>query len=151
MMNVKVFISLCLLMASIVMRANDTIPQGLWDVTQITIEKNTDGNVELSVYDDVRKVKSFIPCPQIWEFRDSTTLVMRYLDNTEESGKYTLEDERFTVDLAVAMQSYQYTLSEGKLTLRITHNYVNNLPEDHTESIEEKWIIELKMQKQVEK
>ena len=128
----------------------DPIPQGSWEVTQITIEKNTDGKVRKTAHRTINDVQSYISFPQKWVVMDSETIVFKYADGTEETTKYKLEGNQLMINTAVAMQSYQISYNEEILTLRITHNYVNNLPRDRSEIIVEKWIVELKKQKLLE-
>ena len=142
-MKIKVLSLLCFLTTSIVIQASDTIPVGTWEVVQTTIEKYTDGRYNATVYNSVSKVKSYIRCPQTWEVKDSVTLVLRYADETEEIAKYKLEGDQLTVFAPDATQSYQFSMNGEKLTLRITHSYLNNLREGRTERIEEKWSIDL--------
>ena len=134
---------LCFLLTSMVMQASDTIPVGTWVVVQTTIEKYTDGRSKSTVYNSANKVQSYVRCPLTWEVKDDTTLVLRYADETEETAKYKLEGDRLTVYAPDATQSYQCSMNGEKLTLRITHSYLNNLRTGHTERIEEKWSIDL--------
>ena len=131
-------------MADSVVRENDTIPHGIWEVAQIAVEKNTDGRFEQQSYNRNVRVQSYVQCPQIWGFRESNTLLLRYSDGTEETAHYSFEGNQLHVDIAVAMLSYQFSINEETLTLGITHCYHNNLPRGTSERIEEKWTIILK-------
>jgi hypothetical protein len=113
--------------------------KGRWEVTQITVEKNTGGKKETAVYKSASEVKSYYSAPQEWEIKDAETLVLRYPDGREENCKYALEGDRLKVDLQIAMLSYQFIMSQETMTLRITHNYVNNPSAGRTEQIEENW------------
>ena len=119
--------------------------QGTWEITQITVKKNTDGKEETSVYNAANEVKSYIRCPQTWEIGDSS-IVQRYADGWEETSRYVLEGNRLTIHAADAPQSFEYTLNNAILTLQATHNYLNNLRSGQTEHIEEEWSIDLKKQ-----
>ena len=118
--------------------------QGKWSVEKVSIEKNTDGKVKKTVYKSAAEVKSYIPCPQEWEVKDSKTITLRYADGREEPAEYTMEGNQLKIMTATAMQLYQYSIKGKSLTLTTTHNYVNNLPTGHTERIEEKWTMVLK-------
>ena len=142
-MKTKVLSLLCFLLTSIVMQASDTIPVGMWELTQTAIEKYTDSRYKATVYNSASKVQSYIRCPQTLEVKDDTTLVLRYADETEEIANYKLEGDQLTVYAPDATQSYQFSIDGDKLTLRITHSYLNNLRTGHTERIEEKWSIDL--------
>ena len=146
-MKTKMIISVCLLLASIaVVQAASVLPQGRWTIAQVTIEKNTDGNIQTTVYNTAADVKSYIPCPQELEI-NAQSVILRYPDGTEETTQYTLEDNQLTILIADAIQSCQYSIKDGNLTLTAKHNYVNNLPTGHKERIAEQWIISLKKQK----
>jgi len=129
------------------LKADDTIPHGTWEVNQVKIEKSTDRRISIAIYSVGKKIESYIACPQIWEVRDSSTLVRHHLDGTEELTKYTLDGNQMKVDLAVEMQCFDYKLNTDNLTLLITYFYVNNLANGRTEQIEEKWTIDLKRKK----
>jgi len=142
-MKIKGLSLLCFLLTSMVIQANDTIPIGTWVVTQTSIEKYTDGRSKSTVYNSASKVQSYVRCPQVLEVKDSVTLMLRYSDETEETAKYKLEGNQLIVYAPDATQSYQFSMNGEKMTLRITHNYLNNLREGRTERIEEKWSIDL--------
>ena len=173
-------ILICVLLFNMNVQASDTIPWGVWEVTQVTIEKNTDGRRENRAYNantndkndanadgrnengndnaqngntnnrndnsarrTASSVQSYVRCPHSWEVKDSTTIVLHYPDGTEKTGKYTIEGDHLLIDIEVAMLIFQYSISDEKMTFRIRHDYVNNLPTDRSEKIEEKWAIDL--------
>ena len=147
-MKTKIIISICLLLSSITIQATGVLPQGQWEVMQVTIEKNTDGNVQTAVYNTAADVKSHILCPQEWEI-NAETIVIRYPNGWEETSlSYIADDNQLIMQTADgAIPPYQYNTNGGNLTLITTYNYVNNLPTGNTERISEKWIIILKKQK----
>jgi len=105
--------------------------------------RNNHSNTENRASNTAKSVQSYIRCSHILEVRDSETMVLHYPDGTEEIAKYTFDGHLLLVDVAVAMLTYQCSIGKENLTLRITHNYVNNLPTGRTERIEEKWTIDL--------
>ena len=117
---------------------------GIWEVSQITIEKNTDGKTEKNVYNKGGKVQSYIPCPQKWEIKDSKTIVLYYEDGTEETSEYEIKDNQLAIRYAGAILSYRYIVNDDTLTLTITHKYKWNLPDGSLQDREEKWNITLK-------
>ena len=140
-MKTKMFISICLLLASITAQA--ALPQGKWKVQQVTIEKNTDGNTQTTVYNTAADVQSYIPCPQEWDI-NAKNIVQRYPDGTETTANYSVDGNKLTVLTMIARQSYQYSTSGNDLILTIVYNYVNNLPTGKTERITENRTINLK-------
>ena len=135
-MKTKIIILTCLLLASIVAQATGDFPQGLWKVKQVTVEKDTDGNIQTIVYDKVSDVKSFIPFPEAWEI-DAQTIVLHYPAGEKEIVEYILENGRLTITAAGAIQTYGYGMNDEILIL---DTIINNL---HAET-REKWIITLK-------
>ena len=146
-MKTKIIISICLLLSSIAIQATGMLPQGRWEIMQIAIEKNTDGNVQTAVYKTAADVKSHILCPQEWEI-NAETIVMRYPNGWEEtSPSYIVDGNQLIMQTTDGpIPPYQYNTNDGNLTLITIHNYVNNLPTGNTERISEKWIITLKKQ-----
>lgn len=146
-MNTKMIISVCLLLASIAVQATGMLPQGRWEVAQVTIEKNTDGNIQTTVYNTAADVQSYIPCPKEWEI-NKKNIVLHYLNGVEESVEYTFEGDRLII-LEDSMLPYWYSINGENLILTTTTTYIyaNNLPTGQTERIEEKWTIILKKQK----
>ena len=134
---------ICLFLTS----AQAQIAQGRWEITQVVVEKNNNGNMDTTVYHSAAEVKSYIRFPQIWEVKDSGTIVVQYSDGEVETDKYTLDGKQLKIDRAVEMQCFQYSLSEENLTLRITYYYISNMPGGKIEHIEEKWTIDLKKKK----
>ena len=146
-MNAKMIISVCLLLSSIAVQAAGALPQGRWEVTQVTIEKNTGGNIQTTVYNTAADVQSYIPCPKEWEINEKN-IVLHYLNGVEESVEYTFEGDRLII-LEDSMLPYWYSINGENLILTTTTTYIyaNNLPTGQTERIEEKWTITLKKQK----
>jgi len=155
-MKTKVFILAYLSLTSIFVWADDSILQGSWEVAQFTIEKNTDGKVEMVTQETnknvdgrvvaatdnaLRDIQSFIPCPQRWEFKDSTNVVLHFADGMEEVTKFSIEGDKVTIGFMGALQQYSYAINGNKLTLSITHSYSWNQPAGYVASIEEKWTI----------
>ena len=124
-------------------QANDALLQGSWEVTQITIEKNTEGKIEKMAYDNAGKIQSRIPCPQKWVFKDSTAAALHFQDDREETTEFSLDGDELTIRYAGAVLKYQYVVSGEKLTLITTQNYSWNQPSGQIEKIEEKWAIVL--------
>jgi len=147
-MITKALILSCLFLTSILIRANDTIPHGKWEVSQVTIEKNTDGKVETTVHDTLRAGQSFIPCPQIWEFRDSVNVVLHFPDGNKEVTNYVVDGNQITIGFLGALQKYGYAVEDHKLTLTVTHSYQWNQPSGNLAVIEEKWTVILKIPEQ---
>jgi len=142
-MKTKTAILLILLFACKTLIASDKLQPGVWEVAQITIDKNTDGRRGRKTHKKAAEVQSYVRCPQKWEVTESDTIVQYYDGGTAEKAVYTLEDNQLAVFTDVGFQTYRYELNEEKMTLTITHYYVNNLPSGHTENIEEIWTIEL--------
>ena len=141
-MKIRVIIITCLL-AGVAVQAQNKLPQGKWAVEQVTIEKNTDGNLQTTVYNTAAEVKSYIPCPQEWEI-GTENILLRYSDGSEESTALAFEGNKLKIAAAGALQLYNYSITGNTLTLTITHNYRYNNPEGQMERIEEKWTIILK-------
>ena len=131
------------LFAGINEQEKEMISQGTWEVEQVTVDKNTDGRTARRAYRAASEVQSYIISPKSWEIKDSETIVQRYPDGTEETSKYTIEDNQLYIYAATALQSYQFSINKETLTLSCTHYYWNNLPTGRTEKIEEKWTIVL--------
>ena len=142
-MKTKLTIFVYLALTTIIVQANDTIPHGKWDVVKLTIEKDTDGKVETIVADSLNNVESYLPCPQTWEFRDSTKAVLRFADGREEETAYNDEGNKFTIAFSGAFQRYQYVVNDKNLTLTVTHTYMMNQPSGHLATIKEKWTMVL--------
>ena len=141
-MITKALILSCLFLTSIFIRANDTIPHGKWEVSQVTIEKNIDGKHSREVYKDA-KVQNHIPCPQTWEIRDVKTIKLKFSDETEVTTEYVLKEDTMTIIYHGAIMKYQCIVTDNDLTLTITKKYQWNTPSGHVEQIEEKWVINL--------
>ena len=135
-MKTKIIFLTCLLLAGIIAQAANNFPQGLWKVTQIIVEKNTDGNIQTAVYDKVSDVQSFIPFPEAWEI-NAQTIVLHYPAGEKETIEYAIENGRLTITAAGVIQTYGYGMNDGNLILDIV---INN---PYAE-IREKWIFTLK-------
>jgi len=146
MKMIKTIILTCLLL--IIIAAQAALPQGKWTVEKVTIEKNTDGDVQTTVYNNATEVKSFIPCMQELEI-NGQSITLRYGKDWEDTAEYTLDGDQVTINTASGPQTYQYDdTQEGKLTLIAVYNYVNNdLQAKRSEKITEKRIITLTEQK----
>jgi hypothetical protein len=138
---------ICLLAASMVAKANETLPQGTWEVENITVDNNTDGKIENKAYGRNTKIHSYLPCPQKWEIKDSKTIVLYFEEGQKETTDYELKDNQLIIRYAGAVQSYRYTVKDETLTLTITHKYKWNGSDGRVQNREEKWNITLKKQK----
>jgi len=142
-MTTKTAILLILLFACKTLIASDKLQPGVWEVAQITIDKNTDGRRGRNTHKKAAEVQSYVRCPQKWEVTKSDTIVQYYDDGTAEKAVYTLEGNKLMIFAPAAIQTYEYAIDDEKLTLNITHTYYNNLHTGKTERIEEKWTIVL--------
>ena len=155
--------------ADISAQADGKLPQGMWGVVEVTVDKKTEvaveqktdgtvarntngttvaGNVfntaiksERNVYKAADKVQSYFLSPKSWEVIDSETIVLRYQNGREETAKYTLEGNQLKIETPVAVQSYQCSMEGETMIISCTHNYSNNLPGRIAENIEEKWTV----------
>jgi len=144
--------SVPVLIAGITATNRDSIPYGEWEVVQLTIEKNTDGKVETVVRDTENKVEkaetdrlsdepSYISCPQMWDFKDSTNVVLRFPNGSEETSSYRIEGEKFSIRFQGAIHQFGYVVNGNNLTLTLTLTYRWNQPSGHLADIEEKWTV----------
>ena len=145
MKNLKVMmmIAVCLLPTAMVAQTVGVLPQGLWKVAQVTIEKNTDGNLQTTVYNTAEEVQANMPCPQEWEIR-AENVTLRYANAGETTVAYELKGNKLTMATLGAIQTYEYSTSGEYLFLTTTHKYGRYNPEWKVENIEEKWTISLK-------
>jgi len=113
-------------------------------VTQVTIEKNTDGRVEKTIYNSADEVKSHNPCPKELEINEKTA-TLRYLDGSEENAEYSTEDDMKLTLTTIPGQKYRYETKDGNPVLTAVYHYVNNdLKAKRSEDIREQRIIYLK-------
>ena len=125
---------------------NDMLSHGLWEVTQVTIEKNTDGRAEKIVNNAAKEVRSHNPCPKELEVNEKTA-TLRYSNGWEEPAEFTTEGDLTLY--TVLGQRFRYEIKEGSLILTVRYNYVNNdLAARRSERITENWTIILKMSRQ---
>ena len=121
-MKARVRILMYLLLTSMMIQANDTIPiqEGLWEVVQVTVEKNTDGTVEKNVYDKAEEVKSNIRCPRVWVIiHVPQAILLHYADKSENLYFYDFDDKNLIMilDDDGLKQSYKYELKGEELIL----------------------------------
>ena len=141
--------ALCLLLINttvIFAQAKDAIPHGLWNVSQVVVEKKTNGKMKKNIYNVASEVQGFLPCPQAFEIKDSKTILLRYPGDMVETIEYTLEDGQLIVNSFGAILKYRYIINDDTLTLTITHKYTWNKPEGATAEIEEMRVITLNKQ-----
>ena len=138
----KVIVLVSLFLAGIAAQAAG-LPQGLWKVGEVTIEKSTNGNVKTTIYNTPAEVKSYIFCFKEWEIKAESILI-RYDEGWIETvPSYTLEGNNLTVLSDIGGTLYQYELNGDSMTLITTYNYVYNHPTGKVDRIEEKWTIHL--------
>jgi hypothetical protein len=121
--------------------------QGRWEVTQVTVESNTDGKIKEDVYKSASKVKSIIPCPQEWEFKDSETVVLRYPDGREDTMNYAMDNEQLSIPMSGALLFFNYSVNGDNLMLTVTVGYDSARSKNKIDYTVENWTINLqKMQ-----
>ena len=127
------------------LRAQSNNPgiQGTWVAEQIFVEKNIDGKEEKAVYLTSSELKSYIPCPQEWEFRDSQTIVFRYPDKREEISTYSLEGNQLKTSASGTILIFDYQITDEFLMLTITHTIDFSKPDGDIGHTIEKWTIRL--------
>ena len=131
-------------------QAENMLPLGRWEVTQVAVEKNTDGKVETAIYNAAAEAKSNFPyflCPQEWEIKDSQNIALFYLNGKEDFFNCVIERDQLTIKVGSAILLYQYSISEDNLILTTMYNYAHKLPSGNVEQIIEKWTITLRQQK----
>ena len=144
----KIFLGfMCMLASSMIVKANDVLLQGTWEVENIIVDNNTDGKIEKKTYGRNTKVQSYLPCPQKWEIKDSKTMVLYFEDDMKETVDYELKDNYLIIRYAGAIHSYRYIVNDETLSLTITQKYKWNVGEGRLQNREEKWSITLKKQK----
>lgn len=142
-MKKQLFFSICCLLTGIAAQAA-TLPQGQWTVTQVTIEKNTGGDTQTTVYNTAADVQSFIPCMQEIEI-NGKSITLYFPNGRKETTTYTLEGDLLTINNITGAQVYRYSINGEDLILTATYNYVNNnLAEKKSVRITEQRIIILK-------
>ena len=124
-------------------QAKGTIPHGTWEVSQIAIEKKTNGSIETNVYNTAAEVKEYLPCPQTWEIKDSKTIVLHYSGTGEETINYVFEDDQLIIATVGAIFKYRYSTNGETLTLTTTLKYGWSQPNGFVDNIEEKRVITL--------
>jgi len=124
--------------------ANDSILLGKWSVSQIVVAKNTDGKVENAVLDSASQVNSYLPCPQVWEFKDSQTVVLHFSDGQEEATEYKIESDTLKVGFLGLMHHFRIDVSNQNLMLTVIYKYGWNRANGQVARIEENRIITLK-------
>ena len=134
-MKTKIIISVFFLPFCFALRATATPAQERWTAERVIVEKNIDGVVEVSVYESEAEIRNHIPCPDESEINEKIR-VLRYFDCMEQT-----EGDRLTVK-----RIGLYGANDGKFTLIIVCDHVNNPASGHTERIEEKRIITFKKQ-----
>jgi hypothetical protein len=120
---------------------------GRWEVTQIVVQKITNGNTATTVHRSAAELGYFLHCPQEWEFTASGTVKLLHADGMEETGTFTVEGDQLKINLPPAGYTYQFDgVNGGVLNVRITHRYSYNPPKGmgRTEQIEENWQIQLR-------
>ena len=137
------FFLACLMLLATSVTAQASIPQGIWVVTQVTIERNTDGDIETAVYNSVAEVQSFIPSFKELEIINAQSVKVRY-DSWKEKAQYTIDGNQLIVLTSVAKQTYEYSMKGENLVLTAVYSYLYNLPTGQTQQITENWTIVLK-------
>ena len=147
-MKARVGFLMFLLLTSMLIQANDTIPQvipeGRWEVVQVIVEKNTDGTVEKNEYATAAEVKSHIPCPQVWYVMHAPQCFLLCYDNgSDKVFRYDIEDNLLMIYKEDGTaQSYRYEVNDEDFILTTTYEQ----PEKEEESNIEHWTITLKKQ-----
>ena len=127
---------------AIFIQANDAIPQGTWEVVQVTIEINTDGNVQKRAYANATGI-THIQCPQEWEIKDALRIQLRGAYEYEKDCRYVIEDNRLIISIDDnTTRAYQYELNGAELILTTEYEQPGK-NEDHQV---EHWTITLKQQ-----
>ena len=109
---------------------NETLPQGIWKIEQIKVERFSDRNMQAAAADlqaasfnSVAAVRSHIPCPQEWNISEKS-ITLRYPNGTEEIIENTMTGNQLTVyPFDGTMQVYQCSVMDEKLMLTVTHQY----------------------------
>lgn len=144
-MKTKLFFSICLMLLAASITAQASIPQGIWTVTQITIEKNIDGIIQTSVYNTPVEGHRFIPFLKGLEV-NVEDMVLHYDGWEEISPSYTVSGNYLTLMSEMFQHPIPYSLSGGVLTLLTTHNYIYNTAAGQVKQITENRTINLKQQ-----
>jgi hypothetical protein len=130
-----------------ILYANDSIPHGTWEVTQVSLEKNTDGKVDTAMYKTIADVKDYIRFPQVIEVKESATMVLSYFDSEEKrTAVYTLDGDRLTIIVGVVGYYCRFGIVEGNLVLTIENTVASRNAAGQIAYHTEKQVFTLKKQ-----
>ena len=142
----KVIIAVCML-AGMLVQAQETLPQGRWEVKQIIAERNTTGKIDTTVYNTAAEVKEFMRFPQVLEVKDAKTILLHYPNSTENNTmEYTLEYNQLIIKGIGTWLQYQYSINGGVLILTSMYYFVNNIKQENTKNTVETWTFTLNKQ-----
>ena len=130
--------------ADAVEQANDSIPPGTWEVTQVRLEKNTDGEIQRATNSTTAAMKESVRFPLKLEIKESRNILLYYDDSKEGiSAEYTLEEGQLKImSVGIALE-FRYSLSDEQLTLAFVHRYANRKSADKVENVTENWTVTL--------
>ena len=142
-MKVKVITLTCML-AGMAVQAQDKLLQGQWEVKQVTVEKNTDGKIDTTVYNTVAEVKELMRFPQMLEVKDAKTILLHYPGvNQEVAAEYRLNGDKLRIDEGPLGYSYLVEIKDGNLILTNIDTYISKPFGGQMENITKKLTIVL--------
>jgi hypothetical protein len=124
--------------------ASDSIPYGLWKVTQVTVERNTGNKIDTIRYSTIDSVKDRISFPQALEVIDRKIMMLTYsgLEEKRTAG-YTIDGNRLLITVGAVAHTYFFSMKEGKLILTMEQSFANsrsNQSAGQAALVSEKWI-----------
>ena len=108
---------------SVSLIADEEIPCGVWNVTQVISEKEINGKAARNTYGNATEVQGIIPCPSRWEIMNDKQLVMHFPDGKKETLEYTLKDGQLIINYIGANFKYLYSVNNEILTLTAIFKY----------------------------
>ena len=144
-----------LFFASVTVLAGDTLPQGIWKVEEVTVERSDDGNrqtetnstanstgnkIQTTRYKSVAEVKNYVRFPAVLEVVDSHTMLMQYWGVEEKmTAEYTIAGNRITILEGPIGYTYLFRITEGNLVLTLEYEFPGKRTAGRTEILTEKW------------
>ena len=139
MQRQKAIVAMCLLLANINLYAAK-LPQGKWEVKQITVEKSINDSVQITVYNTAAEVKDYIRFPQMLEVKNEQNILLHYHDiNQEIEAEYTLDGDKLSIIDGPIGYSYSIAVTDENLVLTSINTYIKKPFGGQMENITEKW------------
>ena len=98
--------------------------EGTWRIDQIKVKRTVNNVSSEKTYNSRQRIDLFADCPQKITFTTDKKIIFEYNDKEPSEGTFTIEGNKIKRILSAEVLEYEYSITDNKIQLLYSINYV---------------------------